>query len=242
MTLQDLLADDPRFHVGAGGETISHYRLDRPTLVFLDAHLRPGMRTIETGAGMSTVLFALKGTAHTCIVPDEPQIARIRAYCARKGVPLEQVRFLPDRSECALPMIRAADYDLALIDGRHAFPTPFIDWFYLAQAIRVGGTIIIDDLHIWTCDVLRRFLRSEPEDWESVSVSNRAAIFRKLGSQAFAREWTQQPFVTHRSAWGSTVAKIGQAWDHVAHGKAGLVPYLFAPALAHRLARARRRG
>lgn len=249
MTLQELLADDPKFHVSDGGEAISHYRLDRPTLGFLDATLRPGMKTIETGAGISTVVFAIKSTQHTCIVPDDQQIARIRAYCERAGIALEHVRFIADRSERALPRLpeTAYDlaetaYDLALIDGRHAFPTPFIDWFYLSQRLQIGGVVIIDDLHIWTCDLLRRFLRSEPEDWESVSETNRAAIFRRRGHAAFAREWTRQPFVRRRSAYDSTLARIGQAIDHVRHGKAGLVPYLFAPALAHRLARMRRRA
>ena len=34
------------------------------------------MKTIETGAGVSTILFAMKNTAHTCIVPDDKLVER----------------------------------------------------------------------------------------------------------------------------------------------------------------------
>ena len=59
-----------------------------------------------------------------------------------------------------LPQLRDKDYDFALIDGRHAFPTPFIDWYYIADALKIGGLVLIDDLHIWTCDLLKQYLLS----------------------------------------------------------------------------------
>jgi len=40
----------------------------------IDEHIDSESKTLETGAGVSTVLFALKGTQHTCIVPDQAQV------------------------------------------------------------------------------------------------------------------------------------------------------------------------
>src|SRR5262245_23559608 len=184
MDFDSVLKDNPQFHEQRG-QLISGWRLDNRTLRFLDDHLHADMRTIETGSGLSTVLFAVKGTSHTSIVPDKKQVERITAYCEGKSIALTKVRFLTEKSELALPGLAEKDYDLALIDGRHGFPTPFIDWFYMSQMLKIGGVVIIDDLHIWTCDLLRKFLLSEPEDWESLDETNRAAIFRKRGNEAF---------------------------------------------------------
>jgi predicted O-methyltransferase YrrM len=168
----------PRFHMD-GGESITKWRLDTDTLMFLDRHLQSGMKTLETGSGMSTVAFAIKSTFHTCIVPDAAQVARITNYCEQARISLEKVQFVIERSEFALPVLKGGDYDLALIDGRHGFPTPFLDWYYMTLLLRAGGIVVLDDLHIWTCDLLKNYLLSEPEDWRCVRETTRAAIFEK---------------------------------------------------------------
>jgi len=238
MDFNTVLKDNPQFHE-LRGQLISGWRLDEQTLRFLDDHLHVDMKTIETGAGLSTVLFAVKGTSHTCIVPDQKQVERIVAYCKAKNIALTKIRFLLEKSERALPSIGETDYDLALIDGRHGFPTPFIDWFYMSQMLKIGGVVIVDDLHIWTCDLLRKFLLSEPEDWESLDESNRAAIFRKRGNVAFGREWSHQPFVLQHSAAHSLWARVGQAADHLKHRKSHLVLSLMMPRVSSRLWRIR---
>ena len=53
---------------------------------------------------------------------------------------------------------------LVLIDGSHSFPSPFIDWYYTAFRLRVGGFLVVDDTQLWTGHVLKRFLEAEP-DW-----------------------------------------------------------------------------
>ena len=106
--------------------------------------------------------------------------------------------FIVDRSEQALPRLQLRDVDVALIDGRHGFPAPFIDWYYLAEALKVGGLLIVDDVHIWTGDVLAQFLSVE-KDWKLVADLPRAVAFAKRGDSAQHKEWTEQPFVFGRS-------------------------------------------
>ena len=157
------------------------------------------MRTIETGAGVSTIVFGMKKTRHTCVVPDRRVIQRIHDYCASVGVSLETVMFLVGRSEDILPRLDTSTYDFALIDGRHGFPAPFIDWFYIADRLRSGGVVLIDDTWIWTCDVLVRFLRATP-GWRSCRTLHNAAAFVKESDDAQHAEWVDQPFVYDQSA------------------------------------------
>jgi hypothetical protein len=197
MNLQQLLAMPPRLH-GPDGATTDGYRLDDTALLFLDSHVDRRMRTIETGAGVSTIAFALKRTRHTCVVPDGRVVRRIRRYCASSRISLQTVNFVMDRSEHALPRLQAAEYDFALIDGRHGFPAPFIDWFYIADRLRRGGVLLVDDTWIWTCELLVRFLESAP-GWSRCGELPTSAAFRKEQNGAQHAEWVEQPFVYQQS-------------------------------------------
>jgi hypothetical protein len=68
MNLEGLLSEPPKLH-GRDGATTDGWRLDDAGLLFLDARVKAGMRTIETGAGVSTIAFALKRAEHTCVAP-----------------------------------------------------------------------------------------------------------------------------------------------------------------------------
>jgi hypothetical protein len=96
-----------------------------------------------------------------------------------------------------------------LIDGSHAFPHVFIDYFYSARSLRVGGTIVVDDVHLWTGNVLRDFLNSEPE-WAMVEQwDGRTVAFRKL-AELQPRDWFDQPYVFGRST--PSRARARMAW------------------------------
>src|SRR5262245_59643882 len=129
LTVQDLVTNTPALHMDEVGRPIS-WGLAPDVLEFLDKHIGTPSVTLETGGGISTIVFALKGARHTCIVPDADEVARISDYCARHSISTHSVRFVIARSEVALPGLDVEELDLVLIDGRHAFPTPFIDWFY----------------------------------------------------------------------------------------------------------------
>ncbi len=81
MDLELLLSAPPKLH-GPDGATTDAWRLDDAGLLFLESHVQRGMQTIETGAGVSTIVFALKETRHTCVVPDCRVVQRFRRYCA----------------------------------------------------------------------------------------------------------------------------------------------------------------
>ena len=194
MDVHSLIANPPKLHTD-GRTLVSSWSLGREELLFLDGNVKPGQNTLETGAGVSTIVFALKGSNHICITPDEREVTNVRAFCSQHAISLD-----------ALPKLDLHSIDFALIDGRHAFPTRFIDWYYIANAMSVGGIVLVDDLHIWTCELLAEFLHTD-EDWQVVRESLSAAIFRKRREISHV-EYTQQSFVFRRSRQASAAAKI----------------------------------
>jgi Methyltransferase domain len=191
--LDRLLAERPYFHK-SGTLSLS---LGRPGLRELDSLVAEGANTLETGAGDSTILFASKGCRHTVVTPAADEVEAIRAYCEAQGIGLERVEFVVSRSEDYLPTLEREDLDFVLIDGHHAFPTPFLDWQYTADRLRVGGKLWIDNTEIWTGRVLRDFLKAEP-GWRVVSRGRTYAVAEKTEPLQM-REWRRQPYTRRRS-------------------------------------------
>jgi hypothetical protein len=57
------------------------------------------MRPIETGAGVSTIAFALKRVQHTCVVWDRRVVRRIRQYCASAAALPTSAAFRKERND-----------------------------------------------------------------------------------------------------------------------------------------------
>lgn len=198
MTLDDLLRAAPVFHCDAAGEPRS-YQISDDVLAFIDRHIGPASRTLEVGAGVSTVLFAMRGAEHVCVCPASDEVERIRAWCAARDVDLARVRFEIATSTACLPELAIGDVDLVLIDGAHGFPTPFIDWYYAERHLRPGGHLVVDDTHVWTGHVLRAFLASQPEWRLAADHPPRCAIFEKLAHGSGDRNEWHQPFVVEQT-------------------------------------------
>lgn len=229
MNVHDLIVNPPRLHEH-NRKLISDWRLADDELLLLDRQLTEGMKTIETGAGVSTVVFAIKGTKHTCVVPVGEEVDRIKAYCDEHSISHTNINFVIDRLEYVLPQLGDKDFDLALIDGRHGFPAPFIDWFYIAGLLKTGGVVLIDDLHIWTCELLKQFLLSE-EEWTLIAETTRAATFMKLGDRAQHKEWGNQAFVWSRSRAASPSVKARYLLNLLRRGELSLFRRAVGPQL-----------
>jgi len=174
------------------------YGLARETLLFLEQRVTSDSRTLETGAGLSTLLFAYKSARHTCVTPWELEALRVKRQCAEHGVSIERLTFAVGSSDRVLPgLLNSGPLDLVLIDGGHGFPFPFVDWIYCAPRLSLGGILIVDDTHLWTGAVLRDFLLSDP-DWKLEASFVRGAAFRKV-KEFRPKEWNEQPYVLKQS-------------------------------------------
>ncbi len=200
--LEALLADPPKIHAHEG--KIVLWGLPTPVLEFLDRNVSQSSRTLETGAGLSTILFALKASTHTCVTPSPEEVTRIRNYCKEKNIPDKSVDFHLGFSTNVLPKLAAIELDLALIDGGHGFPTVFMDWYYISSWLKIGGLLIIDDLQIWTGGILKEFVNAERE-WELIEIfENKTAVFVKKEEYLPWKDFGGQPYVIQQSQQGGT--------------------------------------
>ena len=83
--LERLIRDNPSFHTWPD-DSPANCSVAPDTLMFIHDQLLPGMNTLETGAGQTTVAFAIAGTHHICITPQREQADRIRDYCDELSV------------------------------------------------------------------------------------------------------------------------------------------------------------
>ncbi len=178
MLLEKLLKDKPCFH---GSDSSPASWAVRPeTARFIYNVLTPDMITLETGAGHTTVVFAIAGTIHTCISTSTDDADRIKQYCSKLGVG-NNVTFLTESSDLALPCNESipSELDFIFIDGEHMFPFPIIDWHYTERKLRVGGIVGVDDFKVPSVRVLYDFLCTEGE-WELIEKTSNTAFFRKV--------------------------------------------------------------
>jgi Methyltransferase domain len=191
--LDKILSDPPRIHE-SGGHLVS-WALSVEALKFIYDNIDDSSNTLETGCGLSTVVFALTGAQHTVVAPVGREFEILKNYCLERNIIVDHVDFVPNASQDFLPTMDPTPLDLVLIDGGHGFPTPYIDWFYTAGRLKENGYLIVDDVMLWSCQILHDFLMAQPQ-WELVDYYNgRTSIFRKLSDGAERLEWTQQPLV-----------------------------------------------
>src|SRR5262249_35693326 len=158
---------------------------------------KPGLNTLETGAGLSTVIFAANGCQHTCVTPDKALADRIQDYCRSANISTSNVNFVIAKSSDIIHQLPRSEFDLILIDGCHGFPSIFVDFYYAAKLLKIGGTLIIDDMHIYTCQLAARFIQSDP-GW-NVELKNRRVAFGIKISDTIDNEWDIQRFVVRNS-------------------------------------------
>lgn len=165
------------------------------TLTFLTTAVGAGDRTLEIGAGASTVIFASAGTRHTAISPFADEHDAIRNRCRADGVDLSCVDFVVESSDEALPGLARSEaglVDLVLIDGDHTFPATVVDFHYANMLLRIGGILLLDDAPMGSVKIVHRFMHGNP-DWEYIGVYDaRAVAYRKVGIGTSADEWASQ--------------------------------------------------
>jgi hypothetical protein len=182
--------EEIKFH--AGGE--QSWVTGSGTLALFRSLLKPGDRTVETGSGASTVLFAEIGTNHTAISPFADEHARIRQACEGRGFDTSHLEFIAASSDLGLPRLveRRDVVDFVFIDGKHAFPLPVIDFHYADQLLRVGGVLVVDDVPIRAVGLVCHFL-DESKAWERIGCADdRALAYRKLASAPLEDDWERQ--------------------------------------------------
>jgi hypothetical protein len=158
-------------------------------LAFIERTVQPGMATIETGAGASTIVFAARAADHEVVTPSADEAERIRAECERRGISTERLRFRIGSSAEVLKAWEPRPLDLVLVDGAHAFPYPTLDWWFLAPHLKIGGLMLLDDAYMPPVAAVVDHLRTSPAWTLEQPVSFRTAAARKLADEQPPSEW-----------------------------------------------------
>jgi hypothetical protein len=180
----DLRAAPPGLHGQA-----EFWGLAWEALAFIERTVQPGMATLETGAGASTIVFAARGADHEAVTPSAEEADRITAECERRGIATEKLRFRIGSSPDVLRTWDARPLDLVLVDGAHAFPYPTLDWWFLAPHLKVGGLMLLDDAYMPPVAAVVDHLRGSPAWRLEEPVSFRTATARKLADEIPPGEW-----------------------------------------------------
>ena len=179
--------------------TMGVWSTDPSCYRFLAERCAPGTRTLETGCGMSSVLFAALQTEHICCTAGQAEADRVVEHCRSRGISTEGVRFEVGSSHRTLPPLEASgtELDLVLVDGSHAFPLPVVDWFYGASLLRRGGTLVVDDIDLPGVRALVRFLDLDPR-WSLLAGNQKWRAWERLSEGTLSEDWTEQPFYVER--------------------------------------------
>jgi hypothetical protein len=168
----DILRDKkPDFH--GTDDDPKNWKSQWTVLEFLAESLRPGMASLETGCGYSSVVFAATGAHHTTVTPSPDEPGRVRKFCEENGIGHEGIDFVIGRS--------------------HGFPHPCVDWMYTETRLRVGGLMLIDDIRIPTCRILHDFLKEE-STWKLIRFIGDTSIFEKDKPSPDAEIWIYQDY------------------------------------------------
>jgi glycosyltransferase involved in cell wall biosynthesis len=198
--IHELCSAPPALHTDADGSLLT-WAIDSRMVPVIRELVRPGHQTLETGAGLSTILFLLLGAVHWSITPDAREVGRIIEYCDRQRIPTTNYHPIVGRSARVLPALPPdLLLDFALIDGDHGFPAPSIDWYYVTEHLATNGVVAVDDVQLWPPRVVADFL-DEEDVWQRLVRTDRFAVYRMTAprEEVLGRWWGQQRFVVRQS-------------------------------------------
>jgi hypothetical protein len=201
----------PRVHPNAPNGAV--WRTNWGCYEFMAGMVGPGDRTLETGTGISTVMFAAWGCEHLAIVPSEYQANVIMDYCNEMGIDTSHLRFDLRSSEIGLPaMERSPELDLVFIDGAHGFPLPIIDWFYGAGLLRRGGVVVFDDVKLPAVSNLLNSYLERDDRWERIDGTPVWRAYRRLSEGPLDGDELLQPFYqdSESGGWMKIRTRLGQ--------------------------------
>lgn len=185
------------------------YGIEKEVLLFIADNIREGNKTLETGAGCSTLIFAYSKSQHTAVTPSLSEINLIKEYATANDILFDKVNFVQHSSDYFLPRNEDDGFDLILLDGKHAFPWPVIDWFYTADKLKKDGLMIIDDAEMKSVSILTDFMRADT-GWKMVkNFSGKTIVFKKIRESIHDVAWHMQPYTV-----SDTFQKISNKIKH----------------------------
>jgi precorrin-6B methylase 2 len=169
---------------------------------------------LETGAGLSTLLFLAAGAERVVSIAPDPELGeRITQQIAELGLDGDRLQFIPERSELALPRLEGT-YDVVLIDGGHGWPTVFVDFAYGNALLARGGLLLIDDTQLHSVGELYRMLREQP-GFRHVRMAGKLQAFVKEAVNPWLPNFRGQPYIMRMGRHKGPSSSLRRYWRSV---------------------------
>ncbi len=226
--MSDLIDRISQYYEELGGHragTLSALPLNRLEW-YLQTHFQgQEVRSVETGCGASTIVFAQQSAYHTVYCYDDRSETGSSVSYAQNfpGFRHDRVNWVYGPTQRTIfkePLTQLVD--LVLIDGPHGYPFPELEYFAFYTWLKPGGILIVDDIHIPTINNLYRFLLQD-DSFRSHGVARTTAYFERAHSPAFNMEgddwWLQRynvqsfPFVPMSPPNGGVRLPISLVFD-----------------------------
>lgn len=208
MDFSEYLNDLPLLHTWNNGETWNTGGFNRSQLrkmhdLVESRYEGRSVSVIESGAGNSTITFLhLDLNRLVSIAPSRSLENRIREYCVTHNIDAAPLDFRADRSECQLPAIALStatpNFDVALIDGGHGWPTVFVDFCYFNMMLGTGGLLLLDDTQLHSVAELSRLLDKQVE-YELRDRWGKLEVWEKMSDEKFFADHNKQPYIVEKS-------------------------------------------
>jgi predicted O-methyltransferase YrrM len=192
--IEKFLNNLPLLHSWDDYKTVNHGGLHKDFLQFIYQKIKfvEKKRIIETGAGLSTILFLLSNPEKQITINKDYDGFRKRFDIQLNTMDIETKNFeyINDLSEnCFLDLIKNKSnrFNIALIDGSHTYFNVFCDFHYIDQMLDDGGVLFIDDTCLSSVDLLKNVIIEEP-NYKFNAEIGKLACFTKLYTEN-KNEW-----------------------------------------------------
>lgn len=160
--------------------------------------------SLETGCGKSTILFSNLAKSHTVFCIDDRSEGSMSSIAFYEECPItkrDRIELVLGPTQLTLPNYKKfKPFDVVLIDGPHGYPFPDLEYYYLYPHIKIGGILIIDDVHIASIGRMADMI-AEDEMFELVSLVATTAIFKRTSAPLFnplGDGWSEQHYNRRR--------------------------------------------
>lgn len=152
-------------------------------------------RSVETGAGKSTLFFSRISLSHTVFAIDiGKSLTRVKES---ELLTPDVVEFVEGPTQVTVPAYSFGDkMDLALIDGPHGYPFPDLEYYYFYPHIKQGGILIIDDINIPTIKRMVEIIKCDAM-FAEIDVIGKTMFLRRTDAPLFdplADGWWEQAY------------------------------------------------
>ncbi|MGH9328795.1 MAG: class I SAM-dependent methyltransferase [Terriglobia bacterium] len=170
----------------AGSETLHTLGSFTPrALEIMARHLssRPIQHSMETGCGVSTLIFSHVSPDHTVFALDRG--GSVTNTKASELFNPATTSFVEGPTQKTLPSYAFQNkLQAALLDGPHAFPFPQLEYYYIYPHLEEDALLIVDNMWMPCIHDLFEFLKAD-EMFKLLDVVSWTAFFRRTSAPLF---------------------------------------------------------